>query len=320
VAAITAQIRKAHGTTPDEIPVSILKSLPQDELLDRLAHADDLAARAARTRDPVLAEGYGLVAKAVLAAQPRDAVVKEIARRYLQARRTRDPRQAAALRESACKLMEHNPPAPKRAEVAKARARTVRKSGRVKVYTADGDLIGDIDQSDLQTALPPEEQAANRGPVNTGGTTGLGRPRVTGPAAALPADGPQRSLPGDMPGRTVVKAKSGGSDQVAVFNQNGDLVGVCDAAEIQPVAEAKPSIHNPKDPDAAPSGEVGTPADAVAKATAQKAAPTAAVVKAAFRNARTAAEQNEAFTELNAAAATALDIIHGRSATPRRRR
>ncbi len=52
----------------------------------------------------------------------------------------------------------------------------------------------------------PEEQARDTGPVNVGGTTGLGQPRKTGPAAALPADGPQQALPGAVPGRQVIKA------------------------------------------------------------------------------------------------------------------
>src|SRR5208282_3707707 len=42
----------------------------------------------------------------------------------------------------------------------------------------------------------PEAQAKNTDPVNAGGTTGMGQPRVTGPDAALPGDGPQATLPG----------------------------------------------------------------------------------------------------------------------------
>jgi hypothetical protein len=72
-----------------------------------------------------------------------------------------------------------------------------------------------------------DDQARNTGPVNAGGTTGMGEPRVTGPDAALPADGPQQSLPGDVPGRQVIKAAI-----AAVFDENGRLIGVTDPAAI----------------------------------------------------------------------------------------
>jgi hypothetical protein len=51
-----------------------------------------------------------------------------------------------------------------------------------------------------------EAQARNTGPVKAGGTTGLGKPRQTGPAAASPADGPQRAMPGDLADRAVIKS------------------------------------------------------------------------------------------------------------------
>ena len=53
---------------------------------------------------------------------------------------------------------------------------------------------------------PAAAQARNQGPVQAGGTTGLGQPRRTGPPDALPGDGPQQALPGDVPDRQVVKA------------------------------------------------------------------------------------------------------------------
>jgi hypothetical protein len=51
-----------------------------------------------------------------------------------------------------------------------------------------------------------EARARNTGPVKAGGTTGLGKPRQTGPAAASPADGPQRAMPGDLADRAVIKS------------------------------------------------------------------------------------------------------------------
>jgi len=94
--------------------------------------------------------------------------------------------------------------------IAKARARARRTpvakavpAGRVAVYDKDGRLAGYARPEDI--ADPASAQARNRGPVNAGGTTGLGGPRQTGPAASLPADGPQQARPGDMAGRQVIK-------------------------------------------------------------------------------------------------------------------
>ena len=137
-----------------------------------------------------------------------------------------------------------------------------------------------------------EEQAADKGPEPSPGTTGLGEPRTTGPAEALPADGPQEQLPGDVPGRTVIKSalpvavwdhtgqlfgvtaadsivmKADGDKQMmAVFDAQGNLVGVVDPAKVQVVAgagkkpepEAKPDddTQAPPDPAAAPASDDG---------------------------------------------------------------
>jgi hypothetical protein len=96
--------------------------------------------------------------------------------------------------------------------IAKNRAKTVAAPRRaVAKASADDDLVtvydaaGRLYQVSRSILLAPEVQARNTGPVNAGGTTGMGRLRQTGPADALPADGPQRALPGDVPGRQVVK-------------------------------------------------------------------------------------------------------------------
>jgi hypothetical protein len=92
-----------------------------------------------------------------------------------------------------------------------------RGDGKADVLDATGRLIGTISPqggfvqqgyAGEQQILNPAAQARNTGPVRAGGTTGMGQPRTTGPAAALPADGPQAGLRGDVPGRTVVKASS----------------------------------------------------------------------------------------------------------------
>lgn len=74
----------------------------------------------------------------------------------------------------------------------------------------DGPLYRVLGDSGWGTGVAsPEEQARNRGPVNVGGTTGLGEPRRAGPPAALPGDGPQAARPGDVPGRQVIKSSLG---------------------------------------------------------------------------------------------------------------
>jgi hypothetical protein len=79
---------------------------------------------------------------------------------------------------------------------------------------ADDDLVTLYDSAGRPYQVPrsalqsADVQARNTGPVNAGGTTGMGMPRTTGPAAALPGDGPQQRLPGDVPGRQVVKASA----------------------------------------------------------------------------------------------------------------
>jgi hypothetical protein len=140
---------------------------------------------------------------------------------------------------------------------------------------------------------PPEAQAKDSGPVNAGGTTGMGEPRETGPAAALPGDGPQKAMPGDVPGRTVVKsalalvydrdrnlagvcdsaaivqrvAKADGDGEKkamqAVFDQDGDLIGIVDPDAIQPVTGAggKPAAGGGTDGDGAQPGPAAAAAD-----------------------------------------------------------
>jgi hypothetical protein len=156
-----------------------------------------------------------------------------------------------------------------------------------------------------------EDQARDAGPVNAGGTTGLGEPRATGTDASLPGDGPQQSLPGDVPGRQVVKAaltavydqgrrlvgvtdtaavvtrvaKAGGDGEKqamqAVFDQDGDLIGIVDPGAIQPVtgAGAKPAADSTDGggaQDAAPD-----PGDMAPQPPADAGTPAGQVGKAA---------------------------------------
>ena len=189
----------------------------------------------------------------------------------------------------------------------------------------EGADVPDIKAAEVAKERSAEEQARDAGPVNAGGTTGMGQPRATGPEAAQPFDGPQAALPGDAPGRTVVKsahlqvlvydregrmcrtaqdaivqpvAKADGDDaekpkMQAVFDQDGDLIGVVDPEAITPVAGA--AAAPAADPEAAapaaddmtpqPPADAGTPADAVGKAAAEPAPAAPAVdLEAVFKS------------------------------------
>jgi hypothetical protein len=220
--------------------------------------------------------------------------------------------------------------------------------------------------------VTPDEQARSRGPVRAGGTTGMGLPRATGPAASLPGDGPQQGRPGDLPDRQVVKglhvavydqyrrvvgvtdpagirqpvAKADGDGEKkpmqAVFDQDGDLIGIVDPDAIMPVtgAGAKPSgdAATPA-PDAGdmtpqPPAEAGTPADAVGKSAgedvitvtqdvlksiAQEAATTALIAQGAAHQevvAKMAADKEELAEELKVVKER-LETVEKTPAAPR---
>ena len=80
--------------------------------------------------------------------------------------------------------------------VAKAQRARVSKTvpaGHVAVYDQAGKLTGYVRPEDIAA---PAAQASSTGPVNAGGTTGLG----------LPRNAPQQARPSDPPDRKVVKA------------------------------------------------------------------------------------------------------------------
>jgi hypothetical protein len=202
-----------------------------------------------------------------------------------------------AASESLQKVLASLPEAP----VAK------QKEGAMPATTAETPA-GPVAKAD-GTPASPEAQARDSGPLNAGGTTGMGAPRTTGPAEAAPADGPQGKLPGDVPGRAVVKsshlnvvvydragkqchvrpdaivapvAKADGDDaekpkMQAVFDQDGDLIGVVDPDAITPVAgaaaapAADPAAPAPAADDDTPQppAAAGIPADAVGKSAEQ---------------------------------------------------
>jgi hypothetical protein len=116
----------------------------------------------------------------------------------------------------------------------------------------------------------PEEQARNSDPVNAGGITGMGTPK----------GGDVQPLPGDAqtPGREVMKADDGGKPaQVAVYDADGNLVGVANPDDITPLANVKaPASDNP-DPDGADAAPAPDPADMTPAPPAETGTPAGAV-------------------------------------------
>lgn len=210
------------------IPAAYIAKMSQDELLDRLAFQADLTAQADRASSPVLASCYRSIAKAAGAAAPRDEVEQQ-ARGYRAKAELLGPALGDHLLRMADDLERRNPVAPRRAAVRKAQAEPV----LMAVYDCTGKLVGAVDEAQVipvtdaeivakaasagMTAMYSEQgkavgfthpgavQPVSNVTVNAGGTTGMGTPRVTGPAEALPLDGPQQRLPGDVPGRQVIK-------------------------------------------------------------------------------------------------------------------
>ncbi|MGH3277389.1 MAG: hypothetical protein ACRDNZ_24060, partial [Streptosporangiaceae bacterium] len=338
VAQITKSMQEAHPRLAGLVPQEILKSIDQAELADRLAFAAQHVAKSRTAPGPVAARALTSRARAILSAQPRSATEGQVARLMSRAAAAPGTPRSQQLRRQAAALLTEYPPAPRRnvpprgARVIKGRATGL---SILPVFTAKGiagGLVGVVDEEFVQPARSPEDQARDTGPVTAGGTTGLGRPRATGPAGSLPADGPQAARPGDLPGRTIIKA-SGDSDLVGVFDLDGNLVGVCDAADIEPVASPKPppgSPGNPKSLEPQPSGEAGTPASGPGAATAADEAAVAkaravVVTKAAelkdrMYNGATAVDQARAATQLNQLAIAGLSAVHGNRAQGRPRR
>ena len=107
----------------------------------------------------------------------------------------------------------------------------IRKTGQPRpgVYDA-GPLYRVGDDTGYGTGAASAEDQARRGTVRAGGTTGMGRPRTTGPSQSLPGDGPQQALSGDMADRQVVKAL--GPQWTGVHDWTGALVGAVRRSDV----------------------------------------------------------------------------------------
>ncbi|HZR53629.1 MAG TPA: hypothetical protein VFB06_29495 [Streptosporangiaceae bacterium] len=93
-------------------------------------------------------------------------------------------------------------------------------------------VLGDDDDTGWGTGVESPASQARRGPVMAGGTTGLGMPRRTGPAAALPGEGPQAARPGDVEARTIIKSL--GPQWRCLYDSAGRLRGAVQQQDIRP--------------------------------------------------------------------------------------
>ena len=156
------------------------------------------------------------------------------------------------------------------AGAAEERVAKAAPAGHVAVRDERGRLMY-VRPEDLTD--PATAQARNMAPVRAGGTTGMGQPRTTGPAASLPFDGPQAILPGDAqtPGRKVIKAagreSAGGvpDGRVAAYTSDGRFLGY-----VRPDAKFPAGTPDAEGPSAGP-GRIDLTSRQVAKAAARRA-------------------------------------------------
>lgn len=147
MAEITKAIAANHRLVADLVPVDIRKAIGQDELLDRIVHAEELSARSRAASDVTLRKGYASLARAVLRAQPRALTERRSAELVAKAAGLGGTRQADALRRQAQELLELHPPAPRRADaVAVAKAA---KPEQVAIYDQAGNLVGLVDEAEI---------------------------------------------------------------------------------------------------------------------------------------------------------------------------
>lgn len=175
------------------MPETLLKSLDQDEVSDRVHHARELMAKAAAAEDPTIKRAWSQRAGAVLRApKPRDQIEKQVADLRTKAKLSWSPVSAAHLRDEAERILAANPIAPRRQQQLRAALQKAAAEGQVAVYDADGNLVGTCDPEKvtrLVSAPKPtagDDQAAADGQRNLG--TAKQPPAAETPAANTPAD------------------------------------------------------------------------------------------------------------------------------------
>lgn len=233
MAQISQDLQHQLTLMAQNVPQEIRARIDVEEFKDRIAQAAGLIAKAGEAATPGERRQLSEHALRVLQARPRaetEAIVKgKIAKAKIIGNSVQED---ALIRQARDELLAH-PPAIRRhaAPVVKA-ASGPGDCTLVPLYDASGVLRWVGDPGDLTPVLPDpqatmtakaqaaardrfgeppapaEVQTRNTAPVRVGGTTGMGRPRLTGPPEALPDDGPQQVLPGDVPDRQVIKAAS----------------------------------------------------------------------------------------------------------------
>jgi hypothetical protein len=176
LAQITKALAAEHHLVTSLIPATVLKSIDQGELLDRLVYARELSASARSAPDAVLRRGYSLLAQAVLKARPRAAVAQESAALIAKAAGAPLTTQAAELRVKAARLLEEHPPAPRRADSEEiVRLRKGAVETLQVVYDAAGTPVGVCSPdaiTPVAASFPVAKASAGKAPRRAAGSPG----------------------------------------------------------------------------------------------------------------------------------------------------
>lgn len=174
------------------MPETLVKSLDQDEVSDRVHYARELMTKAAAATDPTLKQSWSKLAGAVLRApKRRTEIEKQVEDLRIKAKLSWSPVSAAQLRDEADRVLAANPTAPRRQEGLRKALRKAAVEGMTAVYDADGNLVGVCDPAKI-TGLIQSLKPAAKGDPAPAGQTELGTPKqpasASTPAANTPAD------------------------------------------------------------------------------------------------------------------------------------
>jgi hypothetical protein len=161
MAQITPAIRQEFGHMTGMLATNVLKSIGDEELLDRLTQARSLVQKSQAAASPADRKRLGEQAQAVLHARPRAEVERLVTDKIAKAAIS-DHVQAAELRSQARELLVREPPAVRRRDsrgvpVAKASAKPEPgPSGLIALYDAAGNMIYAVpeDSPDLIPIVP----------------------------------------------------------------------------------------------------------------------------------------------------------------------
>jgi hypothetical protein len=151
MAKVTREIRDEYGLAADLVPTAILKSIPQEELFDRLAYCRELTRKSQTAIDPVARRGYAHLARAMISARPRAEIQREHTERIAKAAGLPPgSRQAQAIKGEALDFLDANPVAPRRRDHVNV-AKAAEKAGpdQVVIYDAGGKVVGLCDPAEI---------------------------------------------------------------------------------------------------------------------------------------------------------------------------